>query len=293
MQIQPIYLDMKTLLAGRLFRIPEYQRAYSWQREQRNDLFKDLKKLAASHDGEHFMAAIVGLRRNRVRIQGDQFVLVEIVDGQQRLTTIAILLKAIAKELDRSDPVQSRLATDLDELLVKRDATSPLLIQTNQDLSNLFGEYMRAGTHPLLAEAKTAADRNLLEAVEECEAFVKEWKSTGPVALVDLLDMLRNRLSLIFHEIEDEGLVYSVFEVLNSRGLDVTWFDKLKSLLMAIVFEAGGENKAATVEDLHRTWREIYRTIGLKQILNHETVRFAGTLRSRHDRTALWTNRLR
>ena len=98
--------------------------------------------------------------------------------------------------------------------------------------------------------------------------------------LVDLLDILRNRLSLIFHEIEDEGLVYTVFEVLNSRGLDVTWFDKLKSLLMAIVFEAGGGNKAVTIDELHRIWREIYRTIGLRQILNQETVRFAGTLRA-------------
>ncbi len=50
---------------------------------------------------------------------------------------------------------------------------------------------------------------------------------------------------------------------------------------MAIVFESGGGNRAAIIEELHQIWREIYRTIGLKQVLNRETVRFAGTLRSK------------
>lgn len=282
MQIQPIYLSMSTLLAGRLFRIPEYQRAYSWQAKQRSDLFMDLRKLAsAGQSSEHFMAAIVGLRRKKIRIQADQFVLVEVVDGQQRLTTIAILLKALSKELDRSDTVQSRLVDELEGLLVKRDETSPLLIQTNQDLSNIFSDYMRTGSHPPASETTTAADRNLVQGIEQCEAFVSEWKSRASEALIELLDMLRNRLTLIFHEIDDEGLVYTVFEVLNSRGLDVTWFDKLKSLLMATVFESGGGNKAATIDELHGIWREIYRTIGLRQVLNRETVRFAGTLRAK------------
>lgn len=282
MQIQPIYLSMSTLLSGRLFRIPEYQRAYSWQSKQRSDLFGDLQKLAdAGPNSEHFMAAVVGLRRKKIRIQADQFVLVEVVDGQQRLTTIAILLKALSKELDRTKAVESRLGDELDALLVKRDETSLLLIQTNQDLSNIFSDYMRAGSHPTVELATTAADRNLILAIEECEGFVKDWKSRGQDNLIDLLNMLRNRLTLIFHEIDDEGLVYTVFEVLNSRGLDVTWFDKLKSLLMAIVFESGGGNKAATIDELHGIWREIYRTIGLKQVLNKETVRFAGTLRSK------------
>ena len=143
-----------------------------------------------------------------------------------------------------------------------------------------IGTQPRGGSHPPVDKPATAADRNLVEAIEECEAFVAGWKKHNPDGLIELLDMLRNRLSLIFHEIEDEGLVYTVFEVLNSRGLSVTWFDKLKSLLMAIVFEAGGGNKAATIDELHSIWREIYRTIGLRQILNQETVRFAGTLRS-------------
>ncbi len=136
------------------------------------------------------MASIVGLRRKKIKIQADQFTKIEVVDGQQRLTTIAILLRAICKQLDPKDSVQARLATDLTELLVKRDNTSTLLIQTNQDLSNHFADYMRTGAHPTIAQATTAADRNLLEAIEECEAFVGEWVGQGPVAVVDLVSCL-------------------------------------------------------------------------------------------------------
>lgn len=94
MQIQPQFYSLGTLLAGRLFRIPEYQRAYSWQSKQRADLFDDIKKVrAAGDDATHFMATIVGLRRGKRTIAADEYIDVEVVDGQQRVTTIAILLK--------------------------------------------------------------------------------------------------------------------------------------------------------------------------------------------------------
>jgi hypothetical protein len=55
---------------------------------------------------------------------------------------------------------------------------------------------------------------------------------------------VKNRLTFIFHELDDEATVYTVFEVLNSRGLAVPWFDRLKSLLMGIAFEHGSGNKS-------------------------------------------------
>ena len=68
MQIQPQFLTVGGLLSARLFRIPEYQRAYSWLPKQRSDLFGDIqniyKKIQQSKDGDvsHFMATIIGLR---------------------------------------------------------------------------------------------------------------------------------------------------------------------------------------------------------------------------------------
>ena len=104
MEIQPQLFKLESLLHGRLFRVPEYQRAYSWGKKQRHDLFGDIERVKAS-DEDHFLATIVGLSRKseKKKIIADQFSVIEIVDGQQRLTTLIILLRAIQKSLDCKD----------------------------------------------------------------------------------------------------------------------------------------------------------------------------------------------
>lgn len=223
------------------------------------------------------MATVVGLRRRKRRIASDEFIEIEVVDGQQRLTTLTILLKSISKAMKDIGEERSK---EIDSILVKGDDLSLLLLQTNHDLSHIFTDYVRDGAVPT-DKPKYTSDRNLIDAINECERFVAAWSTDSGGTLTDLFGTIKNRLSMIFHEIEDEALVYTVFEVLNSRGLDVTWFDKLKSLLMSIIFEYGDEgSKKETVKELHKLWTEIYTTIGLRQNLNLETVRFAGTLRA-------------
>lgn len=278
MQIQPLYMTVGNLLSGRLFKVPEYQRAYSWQPKQRADLFRDIEKVFSSDsDSTHFMATIVGLRRKKKRIASDEFLEIEVVDGQQRLTTMTILLKALSKQMKAGD---TRRAEEIDSLLVKGDDLA--LLVTNHDMSHIFADYLRDGTVPDGKALYTSADQNIIDAISECEQFVATWATKPSRALIDLYSTIKNRLSAIFFEIEDEGVVYTVFEVLNTRGLDVTWFDRLKSLLMAVVFETGSRNtRQDTVAELHKLWSDIYRAIGLRwQSLNKETVRFAGTLKS-------------
>lgn len=280
-EIQPQHIALGGLFHGRLFRIPEYQRAYSWRSKQRNDLFGDIRRTwDKGSDATHFMATIVGLRRDKVTIITDEHQVIEVVDGQQRITTLILLLKAIAKVVDRSDPVGQRIGKEIDETLVKPDRASLLLLQTNHDLSNYFADYARKGSHPSSDSAKTTSDRELLLAIEECEGFVHGWQQEGK-PLADLVTLLKNRLTFVFHEIGDEALVYTVFEVLNSRGLDVSWFDRLKTALMAIVFETDTGNKQEIVHEVHQLWTDIYRCVGLRLGLSTESLRFAATLRAR------------
>src|SRR5207248_218078 len=94
-----------------------------------------------------------------------------------------------------------------------------------------------------------------------------------------LLSLLKNRLFFLIHEIDDEKAVYTVFEVLNSRGLVVSWLDRLKSILMGAAFELKNANQPGVTKDLHTTWRDIYSVIGMRQGLSTEALRFAATLR--------------
>ena len=204
---------------------------------------------------------------------------IEIVDGQQRLTTLILLLKAIAEALDESDRAGRDIRQMLNGWLVKDDSATLLLLQTNHDGSDYFANYLREGDHPPSTDAATIADRELLSAMEDCERFVTEWQDNGR-SLLDLTTLLNNRLTFIFHKIGDEALVYTVFEVLNSRGLEVSWFDRLKSMLMAIVFESGTGNSSETIDEVHQLWAQIYERIGLRLGLSTESLRFAATLRS-------------
>ncbi|MCX5808183.1 MAG: DUF262 domain-containing HNH endonuclease family protein [Proteobacteria bacterium] len=277
MSIKPDYLTLDSLLQKTLFRIPEYQRAYSWGTKQRADLFNDIKKLQQyESERHHFMATIVCLEtKTKEEIGADEFKVYHVVDGQQRLTTLVIILKALTKYLFIEGDEQAEEAAKINKLLVKGDDRL-ILLQMNNDASGLFRNYLKDGTIPNRTLAKTAAEINLIEAFEECEAFVAEWEPDP----LSLLKIIKNRLDFIFYVMEDEGAVYTIFEVLNSRGLEVDWLDKCKSMLMGIAFEkfpppAGQEQ----INELHKSWTNIYRTIGLRKLPGHEILRFAATLR--------------
>lgn len=278
--IQPQYLALSKLFDGRLFRIPEYQRAYSWTSHQREDLFGDIQKThTKGADAGHFMAAVVCLRRGKQVLGTDEFYVMEVVDGQQRLTTLIILLNALKLVLDDKDKAESKLARELSDLLVKAEANELLLLQTNHDSSHHFSNYLRKGVADSSETAKTTADREILEAIEECTAFVRDWKGRGD-SLLSLAALLKNRLFFLIHEIDEEKAVYTVFEVLNSRGLIVSWLDRFKSILMGAAFELKNANESGVIKELHTTWRDIYSVIGLRQGLSTEALRFAATLRA-------------
>ena len=307
--IQPKLLTLAQLLEKRLFRIPHYQRAYSWRRAEREDMFKDIGKLKGKPRNSHFMSTVVGLHREKVPIVTDEYDVIEIVDGQQRLTTLVILLKVIAEKIaslltdaelfrdadgnevilinlfsfseDEGGTIPKahlkRALRELQELLVKQDKLSLILLQTNHDRSQYFANFLREGTLPKVSDAQTLADRELLRAMNECNAFVQKWANP-----IELLSLLKNQLWFILHETDDVEAVYTVFEVLNNRGLEVSWLAKLKSRLMEVVSDAEHGNHVEHIEELHQIWGAFYGNVGLREGIDIEALRFAATLRYRH-----------
>ncbi len=91
-------LTLKKVFAEgeRSFIIPDYQRGYSWEQDQRKDLLKDIE-YGMSGDYSHYTGTLVAVKKCSIR-DNDRF---EIVDGQQRLTTLIILLSCIAHAFKR------------------------------------------------------------------------------------------------------------------------------------------------------------------------------------------------
>lgn len=273
--IEPRYGVLQTLFADRVFRIPHYQRFYSWQKRQRDDLFADLEKLANNgEDQHHFMATIVCHKTAETKAVGTaQYRIYDIVDGQQRLTTLIILLKAIELAL----PPSSEDRQDLGKILVKRDGHL-ILLQTNNANEYIFNRFIREGLSPGKAEIETYSDRNLHHAIQECKAFVSKWKAPGDV--LSLMRLVLHRLGFVVYDTEDSRVVYTVFEVLNSRGLAVDWLDKTKSVLMGKMYELSTAPTAAEAEiqSLQGMWSQIYKEIAKEEILGDEILRITATL---------------
>lgn len=280
-ELTPEYLTIGKLLDKRLFRIREYQRMYSWQTKQRKDLFSDITKLAdANGDRNHFLSTIVCRQSPEPEIIGfDQYWVYDVVDGQQRLTTLIILLRSIAKKLASLTMQGSLEASDeLVKMLVKENNTK-LLLSTNHDNNALFGEYIENARVRPITELQTDGDKNLVDAFSDCERFVDEWHETRDIR--ELVRLVKNKIGVVFYAVTDESVVYTVFEVLNSRGLVVDWLDKCKSMLMGVSFERYPRDSTTAKEkhdELKSIWTDIYRTISQTNVKGHEVVRFAATL---------------
>jgi hypothetical protein len=274
--IEPRYATLKTLFADRVFRIPQYQRFYSWQTRQREDLFSDLETLAErGGDNHHFMATIVCYRTGEVKPVGStEYRVFDVVDGQQRMTTLILVLKSIELALDADSDERAELA----KVIVKRDGNL-VLLQSNNANERIFNAFLREGRRPTRAEILTHADRNLADAIAQCADFVEHWREQHG-DLMSLLRLVQNRLGFVIYDTEESRTVYSLFEALNSRGLAVDWLDKCKSLLMGQAFELAGSDAAATsaIDTLQNIWGEIYRQIAQVSVAGHEILRVTATL---------------
>lgn len=273
--IDPRYGTLQVLFADRVFRIPPYQRFYSWQAKQRQDLFSDLEKLASGpSDQHHFMATIVCHQTAQIMPIGTaQYRLYDIVDGQQRLTTLILLLKCIELIL----PEESDDRKDLARILVKRDGHL-ILLQTNNANAHIFNRFIREGIRPAPPEIRTHSDRNLTSAIQGCAKFVERWNRTRET--LSLMRLVLHRLGFVVYDTADNRVVYTLFEVLNSRGLAVDWLDKTKSVLMGKTYEVCGSQAAskAEIENLQKIWSEIYRELAKEDIPGDEILRITATL---------------
>ncbi|MGA9070430.1 MAG: DUF262 domain-containing protein, partial [Terracidiphilus sp.] len=273
--IEPRYANLQKLFADRVFRIPAYQRFYSWQHRQREDLFSDIEKLTNSEpEQHHFMATIVCNRTGETKAIGTaEYAVHDIVDGQQRLTTLILLLKCIEIALPEDSIDRKELAS----ILVKRDKNL-ILLQTNNVNADLFNSFIREGEKVNKKDLKLKSDLNLVSGINDCTKFVKEWQVTK--SLTDLMRLVLHRLGFVVFDTVDSRAVYTLFEVLNSRGLAVDWLDKTKSTMMGRSFELSANTTVAQVaiDDLQNLWGQIYRELAEEDVNGDEVLRITSTL---------------
>ena len=223
------------------FSIPDYQRPYSWGEEQAAQLLSDITEAAdRSGDEPYFLGSLV-LVKEEDRPSAD------VIDGQQRLTTLTILI-AVLRELSIDDDVKKELQQCIVEPGRKINGirSNPRLHLRHRD-RDFFEQYIQAsgrledlvalGPNALKTDAQKAIQRNASHFVNELRALTED-------ELMSLIMMINTRTFLVVVSTADLDSAHRIFSVMNARGLDLSAADIFKAELVGAVEESARKKYA-------------------------------------------------
>ena len=245
---------------GLTYRIPRFQRDYSWTNEEWEDLWMDL--LGTLNDGEsaHYMGYLV--------LQSNDDKTFDVIDGQQRLTTISLIVLAILKNIQnlinagndadsnkrRMDQIRQTYVGYLDPVtLVARPK-----LTLNRNNNNYFQTYLVPLGH--LPQRGFRASEHLLRKAFEwfdkrVSAYLKTSTGDEGMRLAKLVEDISDRLFFTVITVTDELNAYKVFETLNARGVRLSATDLLKNFLFSVL-DRGGETDHE-LRNLEDRWEAI------------------------------------
>ncbi|MDZ7688382.1 MAG: DUF262 domain-containing HNH endonuclease family protein [Halobacteriales archaeon] len=236
-----------SLFQDGLFDIPSYQRSYSWEEEQLQDLLDDLRYLP--EESNHFFGNIILDKKNeRYKTdRGRRFDIYDIVDGQQRLTTALILLH-VATEFN--EVVQETVSED--NLIFPIDER-PRLMPQDQD-KEFFRDSLFGSAN---LERETPSQEHLEFAYNFFNSEFEDLSSD--VTVRDISERLRYDCKLNVVEIDEGSEAASIFESLNDRGKPLSSLDKIKSFLMYM--DDRSSNHGALEEKINQRFGSIYKEL--------------------------------
>lgn len=206
--------------ADKRYIIPVYQRKYDWKNENCVQLYEDLKRIIRDQRASHFLGSIV----SSVVPDGSRIEF-HIIDGQQRLTTVTLLLLAISNMI-KAERISS-METNLDEQIRQRFIISPWakeddkiklrLVKSDRDaLVKLFGDEMDYDR----------ASNLTTNYLYFCDMLLK-----GDVSVDALYDAV-NKLEIISITLDHGDNAQMIFESLNSTGLALQEGDKIRNYIL-------------------------------------------------------------
>ena len=251
---------------GLTYRIPRFQRDYSWTEDEWEDLWADiLGTIQEGGEPAHYMGYLV--------LQSDDDKSFDVIDGQQRLTTLTLIVLAALKNLKRLvdekvQPEQNQRRLDqirqtyigyLDPVtLVSR---TKLTLNRNND--SYFQTYLVSLGH-LPQRGFRASEHALRKAFEWFEKKVREHgrKAGGDegVALASLVETMSDRLFFTVISVTDELNAFKVFETLNARGVRLSSTDLLKNYLFSVLHRA--TDHVHEMQVLEARWEAMVTRLG-------------------------------
>ncbi len=233
-----------------IFNIPKYQRAYAWEKEQLDAFVEDLENQDTKDlenqdtNKDHFFGTIL-LRKQKPE---GEFKIIDIVDGQQRITTIIIFTKLLLTQ-------HKSMGNDVKRLrrtYIKDDEYKLRVLDIDNDF---FESYILEDNGFGDNEVETPSQRRLLEAKE----YLAEWIETHLNRVKEFIDKIGN-MKVLTYSVVDDSEAALIFETTNNRGKSLTSLEKVKSFLMHKTYLANSSEVAETgLKRLQNRFSKIYR----------------------------------
>ena len=251
---------------GLSYKVPMFQRDYSWEDDQWDDLWNDIVLTAATRENDvHYMGYLV-LSSTDSRV-------FNVIDGQQRLTTLTLLILAVLKYLDELaengiDPDANRQrSTQLRSSYIGYLDPVTLITQSKLSLNRANDAYFQTYIVPLQPLPKPNlkfSEKLLKNAFEWFYGRINEQfsKAKSGKEIAQFIENVVDRLFFTVIEVNDELDAFTVFETLNSRGVKLAPIDLLKNYLFSVVNKSPLSSHELETRRLEEQWHKIVDTIG-------------------------------
>jgi uncharacterized protein with ParB-like and HNH nuclease domain len=217
-----------------VFTIPLYQRPYAWDKEQAIELLDDLITALGDSDepidqiNPYFLGTVVLIKEDKPDAQ--------VVDGQQRLTTITILLAALRSSLSTREQqkLSKYLYQEADFLEVSHSAYRLNLRERDREF---FKKYIQDECDVL--KLKELSDAKLPDSCfkikENALLFVNKLQELSESERLRLASFILTRCFLVVVSTPDIESSYRIFSVINNRGLDLSHADIIKAEIIGVI----------------------------------------------------------
>lgn len=212
-------IKLQRILEGtQQYMVPLFQRHYSWEKQHWEVLWEDLKDLTEQETMKpHFMGAIVTMQMNSVPEGVNKFLL---IDGQQRLTTVLILL-AVVRDHAKGDETTARLAEQINNTILLNfynDGLERYKLQPTQS--------DRLAFHEIIDEKESTED----SLIKECYKFYnKKLRYHKKIDLSTIKNAIVSGLSVVSITLDTDENPHLVFESLNAKGKPLTQADLIRN----------------------------------------------------------------
>jgi len=256
-------LSLQEILGNaKVYTVPKYQRSYSWEAEQWEDLWQDIIELKKNEETIHYLGTIV-----LKTIDNKSF---EVIDGQQRLATLSFIILACIKVL--SDFVEKGIDTEKNEERISiymnnyigfkepKALTYKPKVTLNHFDKDLYNAYLIQLKRPQNISRLPDSNKLMLKSFNYFLDKIKSLNFKSGDEVVDFIEnILLNKLILIQIVVEDTLSAYTVFETLNARGIELTTTDLLKNYLFSLL------DNEIDINNMLPIWDRIVNTISYRE----------------------------